>query len=203
MGLPEHVSDGAPQPGTKVLKVRLSLKGRPIRSYRFKQEMVTVGRDPDSDVFLDNPGVSRHHLRLHAVPRGYYEAEDLGSANGTVLNEKMIQAKREVLMENDVLHIGKFSLWISYEDERRGHQAGDTRQLTPTAFQGTTVLSTVELENLASEYREQDGTERPASMSAQTVRTGFSNAAVTLLLIISFLVGVLVGGAGLWFLGRG
>jgi len=202
MGLPERAGEGAPQPGAKVLKVRLSLKGRPIRSYRFKQETVTVGRDPDSDIFLDNPGVSRHHLRLHGTARGHYEAEDLGSANGTFLNDKSMSGQSEILMENDVLHIGKFSLWISYEDERRGHQGGDTRAMTPTAFQGTTVLSTVELENLVSDYRERADREAPPPVSAPAVRTGFSNAAVALLLVISFLAGILVGGAGLWFLGR-
>jgi predicted component of type VI protein secretion system len=203
MGLPERAREGTSQPGARVLKIRLSLKGRPIRSYRFKQETVTVGRDPDSDVFLDNPGVSRQHLTLHGTPRGYYEVEDLGSANGTILNDKAIQGKREVLMENDVLHIGKFSLWVSYEVERRGHHDADTRQMTPTAFQGTTVLSTMELQSLVSEYRERGDSGMSPPAAAPEVRTGFSHAAVALLLVISFLAGVLMGGAGMWFLGRG
>ena len=53
-------------PEGKVLTLRLSMMGRPVRSYTFGKPTVTVGRDPDADVFIDNPGVSREHLRFEA-----------------------------------------------------------------------------------------------------------------------------------------
>jgi two-component system, NtrC family, response regulator AtoC len=44
---------------------------------------VTVGRSADNGVRVDDPSVSRHHLRLYIDDS--VEAEDLGSANGTLL----------------------------------------------------------------------------------------------------------------------
>lgn len=50
---------------------------------------ITVGRAPTSDIVLDEPYVSSTHARL--VPRGqFYVVEDLGSTNGTYVNEKPV-----------------------------------------------------------------------------------------------------------------
>jgi hypothetical protein len=50
---------------------------------------ITVGRAPTSDILLDEPFVSSTHARL--VPRGqFYVVEDLGSTNGTFVNEKEV-----------------------------------------------------------------------------------------------------------------
>ena len=57
---------------TRVLKIRVSLKGRPLKTYRFTKDKVVVGRSPDSDVFLDNPGISRTHILLERASNGSY-----------------------------------------------------------------------------------------------------------------------------------
>ncbi len=50
---------------------------------------ITVGRAPTSDIVLDEQFVSSTHARL--VPRGqFYHVEDLGSTNGTFVNEKPV-----------------------------------------------------------------------------------------------------------------
>jgi hypothetical protein len=50
---------------------------------------ITVGRAATSDIVLDEQFVSSTHARL--VPRGqFYFVEDLGSTNGTFLNEKQV-----------------------------------------------------------------------------------------------------------------
>ena len=50
---------------------------------------ITVGRAATSDIVLDEQFVSSTHARL--VPRGqFYYVEDLGSTNGTFVNEKQI-----------------------------------------------------------------------------------------------------------------
>ena len=46
---------------------------------------VDIGRDPSASVVLDDPQVSRHHVRI--TPQGAGAVvEDLGSSNGTFVN---------------------------------------------------------------------------------------------------------------------
>jgi hypothetical protein len=50
---------------------------------------LTVGRSPASDIVLDEPYVSQTHARI--VQRGQlFVVEDLGSTNGTFINEKAV-----------------------------------------------------------------------------------------------------------------
>jgi hypothetical protein len=50
---------------------------------------ITVGRAATSDIVLDEQFVSSTHARL--LPRGqFYYVEDLGSTNGTFVNEKQV-----------------------------------------------------------------------------------------------------------------
>jgi predicted component of type VI protein secretion system len=156
--------------GLRLLKVRLSLKGRPIKTYTFKQDSITVGRSPECDIFLDNPSVSREHCKLEMTPRGYYAVEDLGSANGVFLNDQAV--KREFLMNNDVVRVGKFSMWVSYDEDRRGSDEGGFHA-SPQAFAGTTVLSTDELEAMIeTSKRAEEDTATPALAFVAGGQTG-------------------------------
>jgi predicted component of type VI protein secretion system len=119
-----------------LLKVRLSLKGRPIRSYLFDKPKVSIGRDPNADICLDNTGISRDHAVIERTAGGYVIA-DLGSANGTFLNERPV--RREYLSSDDVVHIGKFALWMDIEPDRRERHLLEGRT-SPSALEGTMVL---------------------------------------------------------------
>ncbi|HET9232609.1 MAG TPA: FHA domain-containing protein [Candidatus Eisenbacteria bacterium] len=152
--------------GKRLLKIRLSLKGRPIKTFTFNKEVITVGRNPEADIFLDNPGVSRDHLKLEMTSRGFYAVEDLGSANGTFLNDQPI--KREYLMNNDVVRVSKFSLWVNYEEDRRS--LSSSGRTNPHAFEGTTVLSTDELEEMMHHEQQQGSVEpEPVVLEAHPV----------------------------------
>lgn len=185
-------------PDQAMLRVRVSLKGRPIRSYTFDKSVITVGRDPDSDVHLDNPGISRHQLRMEKTPQGYY-AEDLGSANGSYLNDELIQ--KELLKSDDVLRVGKFSLWISYEEDRRAHESSD-RAAAPPPQAGTTVLSTGELEAMMAKARQADASPVKQERPQLRPRSGISKAAFTTWIIVTLLAGAGMGVAVYWFLTR-
>lgn len=49
-----------------------------------------IGRQPDCDIPIPAEEVSRHHVRLKPTPDGVH-VEDLGSANGSFINDKRIQ----------------------------------------------------------------------------------------------------------------
>ena len=68
---------------------------------------MTIGRRPDSDVFLDDVTVSRDHALL--VRRGdEFHIDDLGSLNGTYVNRQRIDSRH--LADGDELQVGKFKL---------------------------------------------------------------------------------------------
>jgi len=70
-------------------------------------EVTTVGRHPDSDVFLDDITVSRRHASVRRVPGGY-EVADVGSLNGTYVDHQRVdQAALHHLAD---LQIGRFVL---------------------------------------------------------------------------------------------
>jgi pSer/pThr/pTyr-binding forkhead associated (FHA) protein len=142
-------------PEENVIKIRLSLKGRPIRSYSFNQDVITVGRDPGADIHLDNAGVSREHVRIERLPNGHYCVKDCGSANGAFLNEERVQGA--MIYNCDVLRIGKFSLWVNLERDRRGDRPREERKVASDPSQETMMLSTDELERLMKVTREEAG----------------------------------------------
>lgn len=76
--------------------------------YAVAGDTVTVGRHPDSDVFLDDITVSRRHVELHRTSTGY-AARDVGSLNGTYLNGARIE-REAALTNGDELQIGKFKM---------------------------------------------------------------------------------------------
>ncbi len=71
-------------------------------------DRVTVGRHPDSDVFLDDITVSRRHVLFELGPSGHI-LRDVGSLNGTYVNG--IRTDGEIpLRGGDELQVGKFKL---------------------------------------------------------------------------------------------
>jgi pSer/pThr/pTyr-binding forkhead associated (FHA) protein len=58
--------------------------------------VVFIGRAPDNHIVLDAPDVSRRHARVEPLPSGNCRLVDLGSANGTRLNGKPIEARQPV-----------------------------------------------------------------------------------------------------------
>jgi pSer/pThr/pTyr-binding forkhead associated (FHA) protein len=81
--------------------------GRVGESFPIVGERMSIGRRPDSDVFLDDVTVSRDHALL--IERsGQWHLDDCGSLNGTYVNRRRIESQR--LQEGDEVQIGKYKL---------------------------------------------------------------------------------------------
>ena len=81
--------------------------GRVGESFPLDGERMTIGRRPDSDVFLDDVTVSRDHA-LIVRRSGEYHLDDLGSLNGTYVNRRRIESHH--LADGDELQVGKYKL---------------------------------------------------------------------------------------------
>ena len=81
--------------------------GRVGESFPLEGDRLTIGRRPDSDVFLDDVTVSRDHALLVRRGDDLY-LDDLGSLNGTYVNRQRVDSHR--LADGDELQIGKYKL---------------------------------------------------------------------------------------------
>jgi hypothetical protein len=92
-------------PGTALL---VSVRG-PNKGARFllDKEVVTVGRHPESDIFLDDITVSRRHAEFRRTADSFLVA-DAGSLNGTYVNGT--RTDEQVLVHGDDVQVGKFRL---------------------------------------------------------------------------------------------
>jgi hypothetical protein len=81
--------------------------GRSGESFPLVGERLSVGRRPDSDIFLDDVTVSRDHAILVRRGEDYY-LDDCGSLNGTYVNRHRIESHR--LSDGDELQVGKYKL---------------------------------------------------------------------------------------------
>jgi len=71
----------------------------------------TIGRESDSDIFLDDVTISRKHAQI--VKTGaYYKIIDLGSLNGIYVNGKLSEEK--ILENGDKIQIGKYVFYYFY-----------------------------------------------------------------------------------------
>jgi pSer/pThr/pTyr-binding forkhead associated (FHA) protein len=80
-------------------------------------DVVTVGRHPESDIFLDDISVSRRHATFTRTENGYV-ISDLGSLNGSYVNRDRIDTD-VVLSGGDEVQIGKYRL-IFFSGAPRG-----------------------------------------------------------------------------------
>jgi pSer/pThr/pTyr-binding forkhead associated (FHA) protein len=81
--------------------------GRAGEAYVLERERLTIGRSPDSDVFLDDVTVSRRHAILSRTGTGF-SIQDLGSLNGTYVNRRRVDSQQ--LEDGDEVQIGKYKL---------------------------------------------------------------------------------------------
>lgn len=69
--------------------------------------IVSIGRHPDSTIYLDDVTVSRRHAEVHHIG-GSYVVRDLGSLNGTYVDQERVEERQ--LSHGDELQIGKFRM---------------------------------------------------------------------------------------------
>ncbi|HWE57987.1 MAG TPA: FHA domain-containing protein [Acidimicrobiales bacterium] len=92
----------------------LVVKRGPNAGSRFTlgDAVTTIGRHPQSDIFLDDVTVSRRHAEVSHTD-GQFTVTDAGSLNGTYLNRERIE--RASIHSGDELQIGKFRLVFLHE----------------------------------------------------------------------------------------
>lgn len=91
----------APRGG--VVSLLILEPGKPGRTVRVSKDAVTLGRLPECDVVIADPGASRRHAQIRLLDGGYV-VSDLGSTNGTLVNDRPVDSHQ--LADGDRITIG-------------------------------------------------------------------------------------------------
>jgi anti-anti-sigma factor len=83
------------------------------KEYSIPSGRLTVGRQADCDLVISDPLVSRRHADLYLRDDTLY-VEDLGSANGTIVNGVPLQGERS-LSSGDVIEFGDTKVTVRAE----------------------------------------------------------------------------------------
>jgi sigma-B regulation protein RsbU (phosphoserine phosphatase) len=100
------------------------------------RDRVTIGRSRESDIFLPDQWLSRHHAEIRR-DGGVFLVVDLGSKNGTLLNGDQV-ASTQRLRHGDVITLGEHILTFS----------DDTAGEDEAAPEGTRIFSAKELSDI-------------------------------------------------------
>ena len=93
-------------------ELKLHLKqGDTEQTVTVHQDVFTIGRLPKCDLYLPFGGVSRCHARIVRVTANVWTIEDLGSKNGTKLNNIPIYSPQQ-LCNRDILWVGEVNLQV-------------------------------------------------------------------------------------------
>ncbi|MCB0081906.1 MAG: FHA domain-containing protein [Caldilineaceae bacterium] len=71
------------------------IKLEPNARFYVNTEEFGVGRSATNDLVVDNPKISRSHLKILVGQDNSYHVQDLGSANGTMLDGKPLEKYQE------------------------------------------------------------------------------------------------------------
>ena len=78
--------------------------GKPAETFVLDRDVFTIGRLQDADITLSDPGASRRHAEIRRNGSSYV-LHDLGSTNGTMLNERAVT--EHPLSDGDRITIGR------------------------------------------------------------------------------------------------
>ena len=80
-----------------------------------RKTVTTIGRHHDADVVIDAPSVSRRHAEITFSGDAYF-LTDLGSKNGTFVNQGNIGKSRHRLEDGDEISFGPSQIALTFQN---------------------------------------------------------------------------------------
>lgn len=103
---PGHVAlvQSLGEPAARLACLVLYSGAEPGQRHLLRDGRLRLGRAPDCELLLDSPGISRRHAEL-LVAGDTVHLRDLGSVNGTHVNERRVQ-EQVLLQDGDLVRLG-------------------------------------------------------------------------------------------------
>ncbi len=106
-------------------KLILTFNKQVIKEYPFAKDSITMGRQDDNTIVIDNLAVSGYHAKIDKLG-GEYILTDLQSTNGTFVNDQKVVSHK--LCHGDNIVIGKHViLFVATEKEKLEGEAKDKK----------------------------------------------------------------------------
>jgi predicted component of type VI protein secretion system len=158
----------------KTAKLSLKFYDDVLQEVVLSGGVVTIGRQPDNLLRIDNPIVSGHHARIF-WENNHYVLEDNESFNATYLNDRRIT--RAVLNDGDVIVIGKHRIEFHSAAGKRDVSSSSASQdrstvwqahvekAAPPQLEATMVLDSGRLKAMMAKMAAEAGPARPSGIA--------------------------------------
>lgn len=93
--------------------ITVTLPGTPEHFSKPCRGQIVVGRNPEVDLQLVHPMVSRRHAEIAMEDDGGFLVRDLGSRNGTVVNDELVQDASRRVEGRTIVQVGPYMLQLS------------------------------------------------------------------------------------------
>jgi hypothetical protein len=120
-----------------------TVKGVEVKHVYLHKDRTILGRKPGNDIVLDTMVISGQHCAFDLVGVADVFVEDLGSTNGTYVNDRMVK-ERTRLSDGDVIAIGPYRIKYLQASEEPS-SFGGTQSFMPSqmdVLQGGFVVET-------------------------------------------------------------
>lgn len=151
-----------------------STEDRKTQVILLDKEQFTVGRDVNSDICLRDSSVSRRHANLYHQDQGFL-IEDLGSTNGTYLNNQRIQ--KEALTNGDVLRLGHCVLMYLEEGDAENKLIASLTDEQASEPQEPVIPEVVESGSSATQDDKESDESKPVESTADVAIVSKQSAA--------------------------
>jgi len=171
-------------------KLYLKFEDRVIQEVPLSDGTVTIGRQPDNVLQIDNPAVSGHHANVYSEG-DHYVLEDTESFNGTYVDNHRIS--KVILKDGDKALIGKHT--IEFRDQGSAQRrtadsvAGRGMKAKPPQLDRTVVLDTAKAKEMFAQLAAAASAGGPAVV--QTMGIAESQPAVDVVPVVHQTIGTL------------
>ena len=108
------------------MQIVVKFNDKVVRQVESDKSEVTIGRDSEADIQIDNISVSRIHAKIIKESNSFL-LQDMKSTNGTFVNGKRI--KQKYIKEDDEIVIGKHTVLVdinNYQKKDKTWSSGQT-----------------------------------------------------------------------------
>ncbi|AFZ42401.1 adenylate/guanylate cyclase with GAF sensor and FHA domain [Halothece sp. PCC 7418] len=145
---------------TTELTLKIYIDGSPEQTRNVAQDQLILGRLPECDVYLPYSEISRRHCQFRRVAQGKWRVEDLGSTNGTVLNQVRVE-KPTLIQHGDTIQIGNVTIKVTLTSQ----ELSSSSKIDPPPREGHSAVKTIlrNAEELRQRWIEGDQRKDPLS----------------------------------------